>query len=380
MGFLLGRRCWGLGASWRGRGWAGAFGFAVAAYAGYLGVLRGDPVVDRIADEGVQNVLLVVAVVVCWVGSRRLGAQRAVWRLVSAALALWAIATVLWTVVLEHMEVSIADAFWLAGYPLLYGALVIRVRDRVSTFHFSVWLDGLIGVLGMSAVAAVLWPALYPAPAGSDPWAIVVNLAYPLADVVLLVLLAGAAVLVRGRLGRPLVFLALGMGVTAIGDLGYVIEVATGADGHGPSLLDAVFVAGTALMALGAWQTPGDQEIPLDGWRVLLLPGALTVAALGLLAWSAVARLAAVPALLALATLITVAIRAAATFRENLALLDARVQAHTDELTGLLNRRGSVRSSVCGRGDAIAAGGPQKGPTSQHEHHEVQAAPRGRRA
>jgi hypothetical protein len=73
---------------------------------------------------------------------------------------------------------------------------------------------------------------------------------------------------------------------------------------------------------------------------VLLLPAAFAAIALALLVASALGHLATLPSLLAVATVVAVMARAALTFRENVALLGAREQARTDELTGLLNRRG----------------------------------------
>lgn len=344
MGNLLDHHFLGL-EGLRGRIVAGAFGLAVAAYAGYLGLLAGNPMADRIASGGVQNVLLVVAVVVCWVGSRRPGAQRAVWELVTAALALWTVAMVLWTIVLPAVpQVSIADAFWLAAFPLLLGALVICARQQASHFYCSPWLVGLTVALGMGVIAGVLWPVLRQAASPSsspDPWAGVVNLAYPLGDVVMLGLLAGVAALVRGRLGRPLAFLALGMGMVALSQIARMFQ--TLYEGPTPvTITDAVFVGSAALLALGAWQKPRNQEVPLDGWWVFLVPGLFTIAEVSLVASLGLRAPASLGLVLARPLLVLVALAsfAAGAAAAHLAQLDARVQARTDELTGLVNRRG----------------------------------------
>ena len=60
-------------------------------------------------------------------------------------------------------------------------------------FHASMWLDGIIGALGATAVAVafLLGPSLELS--DGDPAAVVTNLAYPVADVLLLALLVPSA-------------------------------------------------------------------------------------------------------------------------------------------------------------------------------------------
>ena len=51
---------------------------------------------------------------------------------------------------------SVADAFYLAFYPLAYVALILLVRTRVSRPNASVWFDGLAAALATAAVGAAL--------------------------------------------------------------------------------------------------------------------------------------------------------------------------------------------------------------------------------
>ena len=44
---------------------------------------------------------------------------------------------------------SVADVFYIAYYLPLYVTLVALIRARVPRFHASMWLDGLIGALGV---------------------------------------------------------------------------------------------------------------------------------------------------------------------------------------------------------------------------------------
>ena len=65
------------------------------------------------------------------------------------------------------------DALSLVAYVLLYVTMVGLIRARVARFHPSMWLDGLIGALGTTAVgvAFLLGPYLQPTaatPAAAD--------------------------------------------------------------------------------------------------------------------------------------------------------------------------------------------------------------------
>jgi GGDEF domain-containing protein len=306
-------------------------------------VFHGTGATDHALETWLYNALALGAAIVAWTGALgRRRPQRRVWILVATSLSGFALAGFVWTVVLPEPAVSIADAMWLAGYLPLYAALVLCVRDRVEHFHASVWLDGAIAALGTTALAAAaLWPVLLDASRAAEPVVVMVNLGYPLADLLMALLIAVAALL-RGRLGRPLAFLLAGMLMSACADALYLAQVTAGAEDISP-FFDLVEVGANVVMGLAALQV--DRETAparLDGWRVLLLPGGFALLATLLMTWAAFSQRVdpVVPTLLASATLLAVCVRAGMTFGEHLKLLDAREQARTDDLTGLLNRRG----------------------------------------
>ena len=78
---------------------------------------------------------------------------------------LWAIGDVYWNFKLANLDEipypSLADFFYVSGYPAFYAGLAMLTHVRLNRFEKSVWLDGLIGALAVAAIgAAFLYPAL----------------------------------------------------------------------------------------------------------------------------------------------------------------------------------------------------------------------------
>jgi hypothetical protein len=103
--------------------------------------------------------LLAVAAVAlrAWKAS---AAERAAWFALSAGLAGFAAGDIYYTAALSGMESppfpSPADAGYLSIYPAAYAALVLLLRARAGRVSPTLWLDGLVAALGVSAVGAAL--------------------------------------------------------------------------------------------------------------------------------------------------------------------------------------------------------------------------------
>ena len=96
------------------------------------------------------------------------------------------------------------------------------------------------------------------------------------------------------------------------------------------------------LLALAAWQPPARvRSIALDSWRMLIVPSAFALLALGVLVYgAAIGDVGLLAISLATASLLAVIVRLAITFRENVRMLRAsQREALTDALTHLGNRR-----------------------------------------
>jgi hypothetical protein len=181
---------------------------------------------------------------------------RIAWASLGLGVELYACGTFCWWWWVAPLEKppypSLADLLWLSFYPLAYVATVLLVRPRVHRLQASMWLDGLVGGLGAAALAAALVFRAVLDVTGGGVAAVAVTLIYPVADLLLLVLVIGALGLLGGRPDRSLWLLALGMVVFAAADTVFLFRVATGTYQAGTPL-DALPVI--AQMLVGLWPT-----------------------------------------------------------------------------------------------------------------------------
>jgi diguanylate cyclase (GGDEF)-like protein len=298
---------------------------------------------DGLFEGWLYAALSAACVALCLMRRLWVRQERRAWLALGIGLLLTTSGTLYYSQVVAKMDPvpspSLSDALWLAFYPFAYATLVLLFKSGVKRFHTSLWLDGLVGALGIAAVgiAFVLRPIM-DAATGS-PAAVITSLAFPLADLMLLGMIAGLFALHGWRPGRALGLLGAGLALFAVADTVYLLRVATETYEQG-TLLDAIWPAGVTCMALAAWRRPGEsRSITLEGWVVLLVPTLCVLAAIGLLVFDHLRPASWVVDGLAVATLLVAMVRTGLTFREVRALADTRRQAHTDELTGLGNRR-----------------------------------------
>jgi hypothetical protein len=101
----------------------------------------------------------------------------------------------------------VTDWLWLASYPVLYAGIGLLVRARTVHFERSLWLDAALAALAVGALgAAVLFGAVVESTGGS-PLTAAMNLAYPLADALLLgLVVAVLAITAGGSIGPGCAF------------------------------------------------------------------------------------------------------------------------------------------------------------------------------
>ena len=92
--------------------------------------------------------------------------------------------------------------FYLAFYPCCYAAVALLVRSRISSFDRSVWLDGGIAALAATAVSASIVLEVVLRSAHGGPATVIVDLAYPVADLVLLAMVIFVFVITARVPGR----------------------------------------------------------------------------------------------------------------------------------------------------------------------------------
>jgi diguanylate cyclase (GGDEF)-like protein len=284
---------------------------------------------------------------------------RIAWAAMAVAVAVYAFGDVAYSGWVQFADPipypSLADVAWLAFYPFAYVSLVLLVRRRVALFHRSMWLDGVVGMVGVAGIGSIVVHRVVAATGGSHA-EVATTVAYPLADLLLLVIVIGSYGLFHWRPGRAWYLLGAGLAVYAAADLLYALRVANGTYDPG-TMLDALWPLGYALTACAALTRPSptEEEARDQGWSVLLVPTLFTLASLALLVWGSVRRLPFETVGLAAACVLCGLGRTALTFREVQALADSRRQARTDELTGLGNRR-CLYESVQASLDGLAPG------------------------
>jgi diguanylate cyclase (GGDEF)-like protein len=273
--------------------------------------------------------------------------RRPAWILLAIGLTLYGAGNVVWMVWYDHLEAppipSISDGLWLTLYPLSYVGLVLLAREKGRSLPAGVWLDGIIAGLGFAALgAAVVFVPVLDSATGSTS-AVMTNLAYPVADLLLAALVVGLLALRGWRIDRGWALLGGGFMALYVADSMYLLRVADGS--AQTSLVPNLFyLSGVVLLAFAAWQPRGAATPSrVERWSVLIIPAIFIVTAIGLLLYDHFSRLGGVALSLATLTLIAAMVRTALTFRDVRSLAATRREAATDDLTALPNRRALLR-------------------------------------
>jgi len=272
--------------------------------------------------------------------------ERTAWTLIGLGLAAWIAGETYFTLVLwddaSPPVPSPADAGYLLLPPLMFTGIVLLLRSRVRGLPRMLWVDGVTAALAVGAIsAAVVVEAVLKAAAGGDRAAIVTNLAYPVTDLVLLGLIVGAVAARGWRVDRTLGLMIAGVVSFWLSDSLYLVLSAKGEwESGGP--FDAGWWATAIFFGAAAWQPATQHAVATVRPRagMIIAPIGFALAGLSVLVFGSVGHLNLLAIGLAAASLTAVMARLMLTHRENLRMLgDSRVEALTDSLTGLGNRR-----------------------------------------
>jgi diguanylate cyclase (GGDEF)-like protein len=294
-------------------------------------------------EDAIFNGLLVAGALLCLLRASWIPQERAAWLTLGTGLAAWAAGTIIFSAapqtVTDHAFPTFPDALWIAFYPTAFLALGLLVRARTRQFYPSLWLDGLVGALAVSALAAqfVLPPIVDST--GGDATTVIADLIYPLGDLLLAAFVIGVFGVVGWRPGPVLGTVGLGLLLSSVADGFSFSSSATGAAGS--TVFDLLWPASAVALGWAAWQpTRPSPNVTLDGRRLLVMPWAFGLVALALLTQNAFGEIHPVAYALAVAVTAGVLTRMSLTFSENLHLVArSRAEALTDALTGLGNRR-----------------------------------------
>jgi diguanylate cyclase len=288
-------------------------------------------------DAGVYNVPFALTALACWSRPAPNPATRLGWRILGTGFAVFTLGDLYSSLVVgDQSGPSGGDVLWLSFYLLTYLAIGQLIRGRVTRFHPSTWLDGAVGGLGAAALATALALGPVLTVTGGSFAVVATNLAYPTADLLMIVLLVTAGTAARMRDVSWWALLA-GIAVFTVGDIRFMFLDAAGSYSEG-GWLDISWPLGAVLVGLGSC-VAGRPSVTHAATRHFVIPAAFTGGSIGLLVYGQGRTLPTVAIALAVASLAAAAARVTLTVREVVSLAESRREARTDDLTGLANRR-----------------------------------------
>jgi two-component system cell cycle response regulator len=313
---------------------------AVGGLVGY-GLQATIPMCRNLAGDSFETwsypALFLLAAGICF--ARR----SAAWAAFGAGLLATAGGDIYWNLAIGDAEppaFTPADALWLAFYPACLIGLVLLARTRMREIRAGLVLDGLIGALCLTAVGAALVfgailseKALYP-----DDFAMDAVMFF--GDLVLLGAIVAVLAVTYWRPGRALTLVSVALLLSAAVDGFSIWQGATGSEVKLTGV-ETLLPAAAVLIGFAAWQPATSKAVRgTEGWRVVALPAVFGAVALVLLVVNLVAPLNGLALALAVATLAAVIVRMGVALAQHMSLLAAsRIDALTDALTGLANRR-----------------------------------------
>jgi diguanylate cyclase (GGDEF)-like protein/putative nucleotidyltransferase with HDIG domain len=326
-------------------------GWLLAAMAVTLSVYGGDllfhllpQAVSVLFQKFVTPAMFFGAAALCVMQGRASRDEGSAWWLFALAMALWGAGQTYFVVVLwddpNAPFPSPSDGLWLAFYLPTYVALYKMLRKRAgSATSKRVWLDALVAGLGVGGAGAALAFQQVLDHASGSAAAIATNLAYPVGDLGLLALVAAAVTVTGWKASGVWRWIAAAFVALAVADSIYLVQVAQGTY-HTGDLVDVGWPAAALLVGLAAWRT--EQRVP-SGMRTgtaAVVPAVSGIAALTLLLADHFIRTNPLALGLATASILVILVRLYLTVQDNARMLaHSRLEAATDALTGLGNRR-----------------------------------------
>ncbi|MDQ1616327.1 MAG: diguanylate cyclase [Actinomycetota bacterium] len=303
--------------------------------------VRSHPGYNLFLDGFLNNIAYELSALVCFLRARTATSYRNSWNVLSFGLALYGAGNIYWTIFIRVQDPepfpSMADGLWLAFYPCAFVALLLIVREIAENAPLSLWLDGVVGGLAVAGIAASVFDPILAVTGGSKA-AVVTTLAYPLLDVLLLLVVTAVVALFNWRPPVSLWLLFGGLVLFAVADAEYLFSAGNGSYQPG-GVLDAVWVLATLVIGFAPSRAQHISGVSVPDWVRLGFPVGATLCALGVLVYDNEHSLNIMAVALCATTVVTALGRLIVTFREARSLAGSHQLARTDELTGLGNRR-----------------------------------------
>jgi GGDEF domain-containing protein len=245
-------------------------------------------VVRRATHEGGETVtrafdlvghcgIMWAAAVLCAIRALRVELERPAWACMAAALAANAMGETLSYALAANgvAGVGAPDVFWLAYYPFVVAGLALLARERIGAIDVPRVGDGLQAAFIVASLGLILvfFPILDRATTGRHA-ADVIDIVYPICDLVVVGIVLGVYALSGFRPGRSWVVLGAGLILFVVVDTLYAVEALSNSTSTG--LLDGGWPAAALLIAYAAWlPEPRVRAVRPDDWRTVILPEAV---------------------------------------------------------------------------------------------------------
>ena len=290
-----------------------------------------------------QNLAFGAAAALCLVRIPASSPDQLAWRIVAVGLAAFGLSNVYYVWFLRTLDplpvLSVAHLLWFTYYVCVVVALLMLMRPRVSQLPMRLAVDGVVVGLGAATVvAAVVLPELVARQTGTSAHTAVLLL-YPLLDLFLVALVAGAMSLFRWRPPAGIGWLAAGVVLFGLVEGLFMVQMARGTyDSAG--LVNAGWMVAVTVMALAPRRirAPAIVREPAT-WLPLAAPLAAAAAAISVLVPQHYIEVAPVARVLAVTTLVAALGWIAVAFFEARHAAEDAHPAQTDDLTTLPNRR-----------------------------------------
>ena len=270
----------------------------------------------------VYDAVFVGAALLCALRALSRRTERLAWALMACAIACWATGEIYYDAFLAQASgpqpiPSVADIFWLLFYVPAAASVVLLIRSRLPQLSATLWLDGVIGALGVASVsAAVVFDAVLHSASGSFG-VVATGLAYPIGDLGLLAMVVSVGIASR-RESPDWSWLLIGLGfaVFCAGDSVYLMQTVDNtyvANG----ILDLTWPVALVLVAGAAWMPIRPHAPRPRPQASIATPVALSMLALALLIIDHFQRTNLLALMLASMCIVAISIRLVLAFRDS---------------------------------------------------------------
>src|SRR5215210_3370580 len=188
------------------RVFGGLLGSLLVGYAAMCAFRLNDGGIGAALDVPLYTALEVGAAAFCLARPLLHREMRAAWLAVGLGIASFTAGDIFFSFFLADDDTipypSGADLGYIGLYPLVYVGLGLLLRGRTLEANRSFWLDGTIAGLTIGAVGAALLFSTIIDTTGGAFWTVVTNLAYPLGDVGLMVVVLATLGLTGWQIDR----------------------------------------------------------------------------------------------------------------------------------------------------------------------------------